>query len=188
MINSFFMKHLFLKKLTSRLKRLFFLNRKAKSNRASGAPAADNIDKNSPALQEAGKRQRQPRKPAFYRDRLISHVSPLVEFEMSHRADFGKNISSASPACQFPKNDRDNPRPQIPGDSAGNLLKVTGDRTVCLTPHFRAYNPLDQAKTLSVDALKKVRYYIDCGDDDFLFKGSAAAPAQGSAGNPGIYF
>jgi enterochelin esterase-like enzyme len=43
-----------------------------------------------------------------------------------------------------------------------------------LTPHYRAYNPLDQAKTLSVDALKKVRYYIDCGDDDFLFKGNAA--------------
>lgn len=51
-------------------------------------------------------------------------------------------------------------------------LKLKGkDR---LTPHYRAYNPLDQAKTLSVDTLKTVRFYIDCGDDDFLFKGNSA--------------
>jgi enterochelin esterase-like enzyme len=43
-----------------------------------------------------------------------------------------------------------------------------------LTPHYRSYGPLDQAKTLSVDELGKVRYYLDCGDDDFLFKGNAA--------------
>jgi enterochelin esterase-like enzyme len=43
-----------------------------------------------------------------------------------------------------------------------------------LTPHFRAYNPLDLARTTAVESLKKVRYYIDCGDDDFLFKGNAA--------------
>lgn len=46
-----------------------------------------------------------------------------------------------------------------------------------LTPHYRAHNPLELAKTLSVDALKKVRYYIDCGDDDFLFKGNSALHA-----------
>jgi enterochelin esterase-like enzyme len=43
-----------------------------------------------------------------------------------------------------------------------------------LTAHYRAYNPLDLAKSMSVEALKKVRYYIDCGDDDFLIKGNAA--------------
>jgi enterochelin esterase-like enzyme len=43
-----------------------------------------------------------------------------------------------------------------------------------LTAHFRSYNPLDLAKNQSVEALKKVKYYIDCGDDDFLFKGNAA--------------
>jgi enterochelin esterase-like enzyme len=43
-----------------------------------------------------------------------------------------------------------------------------------LTPYYRAHNPLELAKTLPVDALKKVRYYIDCGDDDFLFKGNSA--------------
>jgi enterochelin esterase-like enzyme len=43
-----------------------------------------------------------------------------------------------------------------------------------LTPHFRQVSPLDLAKTLPEDSLKKVRYYIDCGDDDFLIKGNCA--------------
>ena len=43
-----------------------------------------------------------------------------------------------------------------------------------LTPHFRKHNPLDLAKTLAEESLKKVRLYIDCGDDDFLIKGNCA--------------
>jgi enterochelin esterase-like enzyme len=43
-----------------------------------------------------------------------------------------------------------------------------------LTPHYLSYSPLAQAKTASVEALKTVRYYLDCGDDDFLFKGNSA--------------
>ncbi|MGA2531615.1 MAG: alpha/beta hydrolase-fold protein [Candidatus Aminicenantales bacterium] len=43
-----------------------------------------------------------------------------------------------------------------------------------LTPHFRMYSPLELARTLPEDSLKKVRYYIDCGDDDFLIKGNCA--------------
>ncbi len=43
-----------------------------------------------------------------------------------------------------------------------------------LTAHYLSYSPLALAKTASVDVLKKVRYYIDCGDDDFLFKGNSA--------------
>jgi len=43
-----------------------------------------------------------------------------------------------------------------------------------LTPYFRGVSPLDLAKSLPEDSLKKVRYYIDCGDDDFLIKGNCA--------------
>lgn len=43
-----------------------------------------------------------------------------------------------------------------------------------LTEHFRSYNPLDLIKTLPVDKIKTVRFYLDCGDDDFLYKGNAA--------------
>jgi len=57
----------------------------------------------------------------------------------------------------------------------GPLFGATGlvgkDR---LTPHFRKHNPLDLAKTLAEDTLKKVRLYIDCGDDDFLIRGNCA--------------
>ncbi len=42
-----------------------------------------------------------------------------------------------------------------------------------LTAHFRSHNPLDLARTLPVESLKKTRFYLDCGDDDFLFKGNA---------------
>jgi enterochelin esterase-like enzyme len=43
-----------------------------------------------------------------------------------------------------------------------------------LTAHFRAHNPLDLVRTLPEDSLKKVRLYIDCGDDDFLIRGNCA--------------
>ncbi|MBP7870272.1 MAG: esterase family protein [Candidatus Saccharicenans sp.] len=43
-----------------------------------------------------------------------------------------------------------------------------------LTTHFQSYNPLQLVKTLPVDKIKTVRFYLDCGDDDFLYKGNAA--------------
>lgn len=43
-----------------------------------------------------------------------------------------------------------------------------------LTPTFRKVSPLDLAKSLPEESLKKVRYYIDCGDDDFLIRGNCA--------------
>jgi len=43
-----------------------------------------------------------------------------------------------------------------------------------LTAHFRSYNPLDLVKTLPAEKIKTVRFYLDCGDDDFLYKGNAA--------------
>jgi S-formylglutathione hydrolase FrmB len=40
------------------------------------------------------------------------------------------------------------------------------------TDHFKAYNPINLAQAKPEAELKKVRYYIDCGDDDFLIKGN----------------
>ena len=42
-----------------------------------------------------------------------------------------------------------------------------------LTEHWKATNPFHLAKTKGADSLKKVRYYFDCGDDDFLLAGNA---------------
>lgn len=42
-----------------------------------------------------------------------------------------------------------------------------------LTEHWQKNNPLNLAKTLPADSLKKVRWYLDCGDQDFLYEGNA---------------
>lgn len=37
-----------------------------------------------------------------------------------------------------------------------------------LSDHFLAHSPLELAGSLEVESLRSVRYWIDCGDDDFL--------------------
>ena len=46
-----------------------------------------------------------------------------------------------------------------------------------LTAHYYANSILKIIETGNTDNLKKVRYYIDCGDDDFLIKGNMAVHA-----------
>ena len=43
-----------------------------------------------------------------------------------------------------------------------------------LTPHLRSNSGVEIVKNGNADELKKVRYYIDCGDDDFLIEGNMA--------------
>jgi enterochelin esterase-like enzyme len=43
-----------------------------------------------------------------------------------------------------------------------------------LTDHWKSYSPVEMARSLPEETLKKVRWYIDCGDDDFLYKGNSA--------------
>jgi S-formylglutathione hydrolase FrmB len=43
-----------------------------------------------------------------------------------------------------------------------------------LTKHWLANNPLHLLKALDINKIKSVRYYFDCGDDDFLYRGNAA--------------
>ncbi|MFH1965388.1 MAG: alpha/beta hydrolase family protein [Acidobacteriota bacterium] len=42
-----------------------------------------------------------------------------------------------------------------------------------LSEHFWSNNPIRLAETLPIEELSKVRWYIDCGDDDFLYKGNS---------------
>ena len=46
-----------------------------------------------------------------------------------------------------------------------------------LTDHWYKNSVLKIIETGSVDKLKSIRYYIDCGDDDFLIKGNMALHA-----------
>ncbi len=41
--------------------------------------------------------------------------------------------------------------------------------------YYKKYNVLELIKTLPVEDLKAVRWYIDCGDDDFLYEGNSLA-------------
>ncbi len=43
-----------------------------------------------------------------------------------------------------------------------------------LTEHYRANSPLDIIRTGDPEEFRKVRWYIDCGDDDFLARGNSA--------------
>ena len=42
-----------------------------------------------------------------------------------------------------------------------------------LSEHFWDNNPIRLSETLPVEELNKVRWYIDCGDDDFLYTGNS---------------
>lgn len=42
-----------------------------------------------------------------------------------------------------------------------------------LNEAWKANNPLDLIHSVPLDKLKTVRYWIDCGDDDFLFNGNS---------------
>ena len=46
-----------------------------------------------------------------------------------------------------------------------------------LTEHYRKNAALGIVESANPDDLKKVKYYIDCGDDDFLIKGNMALHA-----------
>jgi enterochelin esterase-like enzyme len=60
------------------------------------------------------------------------------------------------------------------GDLYGKGLKGK-DR---LTTHYYQNAPIKIVETGNAEELKKVRYYIDCGDDDFLIKGNMALHAM----------
>lgn len=54
----------------------------------------------------------------------------------------------------------------------GNLYGPKPENGV--SDHWKAYSPLHLLDSTDPEKLKSVRYYIDCGDDDFLYKGNAA--------------
>ena len=43
-----------------------------------------------------------------------------------------------------------------------------------VSEHWKANSPLHLLETVDTGKLKSVRWYIDCGDDDFLYKGNSA--------------
>lgn len=60
------------------------------------------------------------------------------------------------------------------GSIFGNDLK--GEQRV--SENWKAHSPLHLIYDVPKDKLKSVRYYIDCGDDDFLFEGNSQLHIQ----------
>jgi enterochelin esterase-like enzyme len=42
-----------------------------------------------------------------------------------------------------------------------------------ITEHWKAYNPIHIVTQSDPDRIMQVKYYLDCGDDDFLYRGNA---------------
>lgn len=53
---------------------------------------------------------------------------------------------------------------------ARRMPDVTDDQT---QSYFENYNAINVSKSMKDEDIKKVRWYIDCGDDDFLFEGNS---------------
>ena len=43
-----------------------------------------------------------------------------------------------------------------------------------VSEHWKTYSPLYLLDSVDKEKLKSIRFYIDCGDDDFLYKGNSA--------------
>lgn len=54
----------------------------------------------------------------------------------------------------------------------GNIFGPKSKDTV--SEHWKAFSPLYLLESVDREKLKSVRFYIDCGDDDFLYKGNSA--------------
>lgn len=54
----------------------------------------------------------------------------------------------------------------------GNIYGPKSENEV--SDYFKKYSPLHLLDSVDKEKLKSVRFYIDCGDDDFLYKGNSA--------------
>jgi len=43
-----------------------------------------------------------------------------------------------------------------------------------VSDYYKTYSPLYLLESVDAEKLKSIRFYIDCGDDDFLYKGNSA--------------
>ena len=49
-----------------------------------------------------------------------------------------------------------------------------GPKNGKVTDYWKKHSPLHLLESVEKDKLKSIRFYIDCGDDDFLYKGNSA--------------
>lgn len=60
-------------------------------------------------------------------------------------------------------------------DYDGYFKDIYGPKPVGkVSEHWKANSPLHLLESVDAEKLKSIRFYIDCGDDDFLYKGNSA--------------
>jgi len=63
-------------------------------------------------------------------------------------------------------------------ESSKNYYEQRGIKDVTdaeIETYYKRYSVLPQIESIAADTLKSIRWYIDCGDDDFLFEGNSLA-------------
>lgn len=61
-------------------------------------------------------------------------------------------------------------------DTQRNLKRGNGDQNFSqkeVADYFASHSAVELVNSMAVDQVKSVRWYIDCGDDDFLFEGNS---------------
>ncbi len=70
-------------------------------------------------------------------------------------------------------------RPSTIDDFVSKYTKSSGDVSEAdKQKYFEKYNIQELMKNTPADEVKKVRWYIDCGDDDFLYEGNSLIHVQ----------
>ena len=54
----------------------------------------------------------------------------------------------------------------------GEIYGPKGENGV--SDYYKTYSPLHLLESVDIEKLKSIRFYIDCGDDDFLYRGNSA--------------
>lgn len=58
-------------------------------------------------------------------------------------------------------------------DGFENFYKISIPENADLETYFKEHNALEMVKSMDKKTLESVRWYIDCGDDDFLYEGNS---------------
>ncbi len=88
-----------------------------------------------------------------------------------HHPDLFTACAAYSPGVMTDDQVRELPQKQY-DTWFGNIFGVGKDGNR-ITEHWKNNSPVDLMNTLPKDKIEQVRYYIDIGDDDFLYKGNS---------------
>lgn len=99
-----------------------------------------------------------------------------LQISMNHPDLFSSCVAMSSGTMTDEEiiNQKDDRYTMFFGNIFGKNLK--GENRI--TENWKKYSPLHLIHNVPIEQLKSISYYIDCGDDDFLYKGNSALHVQ----------